>query len=162
MKAAEGKYLIESEKDRGTKFKIKIPLNMAVINGTIVTESGRKFIIPTIYIKEILKDDENINISCQGKKSLIKVRETIYHLIDKKNIFDNKEDDKKSLRDIIIILENENIQKAIKINNVLGRRDILIKNIGEHFSENKNILGGAILEDGNVALILDVESILNK
>lgn len=156
------KIEIESEKDRGTKFKIKIPLNMAVINGTIVTESGRKFIIPTIYIKEILKDDENINISCQGKKSLIKVRETIYHLIDKKNIFDNKEDDKKSLRDIIIILENENIQKAIKINNVLGRRDILIKNIGEHFSENKNILGGAILEDGNVALILDVESILNK
>jgi two-component system chemotaxis sensor kinase CheA len=94
-----------------------------------------------------------------GEDSMVKIRDKIIPLINKASVVgtDNVIDSE----NIIIILENEDKQKAFKVDNVLERREILIKNISDTFIEQKQIMGGAILGDGKVALILDIESILN-
>lgn len=154
-----GKIDIESKAGWGTTFKIKIPINMAVINGTVVEINKKKYVIPTMHIKEIIKNEEKINISRQGKISMVKIRDKIIPLINKASVVGK--DNVTESENIIIILENEDKQKAFKVDNVLERREILIKNISDTFIEQKQIMGGAILGDGKVALILDVESILN-
>ena len=90
---------------------------MAVINGTVVEINRKKYVIPTMHIKEIIKNEEKINISKHGKISMVRIRDKIIPLVNKasvvgtENITENE--------NIIIILENEDKQKAFKVDNVL-------------------------------------------
>ncbi len=151
-----GKIDVESLKEKGTKFTIKVPINMAVINGTVISVSNKKYILPTVYIKEIIKNEDKINYSKMGEDSMVKIRDKLFPLIDKKKIFGSKLE--KSKENIVVILEHEGKQRALKIDDIIERREIVVKEIGDSLTEVKDILGGTILGDGKVALILDVES----
>ncbi len=150
-----GKIETESKIGSGTKFIIKVPINMAVINGTVITVADEKYILPTAYIKEIIKNDENINFSKMGQESMVKIRGMMFNVIDKKMIFGTKL--KESKDNIVVILEYDGKQLALKIDNVIERREVVVKQIGDSLADVKDILGGTILGDGKVALILDVE-----
>ncbi len=152
-----GKVEIISEKDKGTEITLKIPINLAAINGTIVKIGKNNYIIPTIYIKEIIKNEEKYNINVKGKKAMLKVRDKIIPLISGDKIFGSEynEDDKA----IIIVLELEENFKAIKVDDIIGRKEIVVKPLDEEFSDIKFISGASILGDGKVCLILDIENI---
>lgn len=155
-----GKIDIESKSGSGTKFIIKVPINMAVINGTVITVAEKRYILPTSYIKEIIKNEDRINHTKMGKNSMVKIREKIFNVIDKKEIFGSSL--KESEENIVVILEHEERQLAMKIDNIIERREIVVKQIGDSLSDVKDILGGTILGDGKVALILDVESFFKE
>jgi two-component system, chemotaxis family, sensor kinase CheA len=155
-----GKIETVSKIGSGTKFIIKVPINMAVINGTVIIVADEKYILPTSYIKEIIKNDENINFSKMGQESMVKIREKMFNVIDKKMIFGTKL--KESKDNIVVILEYDGKQLALKIDNVIERREVVVKQIGDSLADVKDILGGTILGDGKVALILDVESFFKE
>lgn len=151
-----GKVEIESKKGEGTKFSIKVPINMAVINGTVITANNNRYIIPTSYIKEIIKNEEIINYSKMGENNIIKIRDTMFNIIDNKRVFGKNI--KSDSANIVIVLEHDGKQAALKIDNIIERREVVVKQISEEVAEIPNIIGGTILGDGKVALILDVES----
>lgn len=150
-----GKIEIKNREGYGCKFILKIPINMASMNGTIVEFSGGKYIIPTMYIKEIVKIEPDKWITVKGKKSMIRVRDSIIPVLSVEEIFGESENDEK----IIIILESENRFAALPVNSVSGRSEIVVKSIGEEFKNLNYTSGVSILGDGKVSLILDIENI---
>ncbi|TYQ16666.1 UNVERIFIED_CONTAM: chemotaxis protein histidine kinase CheA [Acetivibrio alkalicellulosi] len=142
---------------QGCEFTLKIPINLAVINGTIVDIAGIRYIIPTLYIKHLLKPEENQWISVKGKREFIKIRDEIIGLIPSHQIFDTKNDEVK--RNMVVVLEVEQNLKAFPVDEVLGRQEVVAKPLNEEFNNLKFASGASILGDGRVSLILDVEEL---
>lgn len=152
-----GKLTVETTEGKGSKFTIRVPKNMTAMNGTVVKICGQKYIIPTNYIKEIFKVDPEEWIHIQGKRSKVKLRDTIINLIPMENFFDTDEHDVDEK--IVVVLEADKVLRALVVTDILERREVVVKSIGDDFSEVKHIFGAAILGDGNASLILDIENL---
>ena len=155
MSKIGGKIEINSIKGQGCTFILKIPVNHAVLNGTIVDIEGSNYIIPTINVKQILQPKEEQWVSVQGTRSMIKVREDIIPLISISELFrTNKKIEEPKL---LVIIELDHKYKALPVRNVIGRQEIVVKPAGDQFSKLKYVSGMSILGDGKVSLILDIE-----
>jgi len=152
-----GKIEIINKPGKGCTFILKIPVNHAVMNGTIVDINGQNYIIPTINLKKIIQPQEEDWISVQGIRSMIRVRDEIIPLINLNKVFGlaNKEDSSK----LIVIIEMDQKFKALPVKNVVGRREIVIKPVSPEFSQLKFVSSMSILGDGKVSLILDIENL---
>ena len=151
-----GKVEMESEVGVGSSFSLKIPINMSMMDGTIVDLSGENYIVPTSFIKEIFKAEEEYWVDVQGKRNMIKIRNEIIPVVNlEKHRFKNNEDD---LR-MFIVFEVDGKTKALPVNNILERREVVVKPLGKEFENIDYLAGASILGDGKVSLILDVEKL---
>jgi len=152
-----GKVEINSEKGKGSTFILKIPVNHAIMNGTVVDIEGSNYIIPTLNIKQIIQPKEDQWVSVQGTLSRIKVRQEIIPIISLSDLFGmSKEHEDPQL---VVILELEQKYRALPVRNVIGRQEIVVKPVGEEFSQLGFVSGMSILGDGKVSLILDIDNI---
>jgi two-component system, chemotaxis family, sensor kinase CheA len=156
-----GKVEINNRLGEGCTFTLKIPINLAVINGTIIDILGVRYIIPTLYIKQILKTEEGQWVNISGNKVMIRIKDEIIPLIPLTKIFGatrgatNYEEQ----AELIVLVEVEQKLKALPVRNVVDRREIVIKPLGSEFSDLDYVSGASILGDGTVALILDIENL---
>ncbi|MFZ5352838.1 MAG: Hpt domain-containing protein [Bacillota bacterium] len=153
-----GKIDIFNKPGYGCSFILKIPINLAVINGTLVDINNSRYILPTLYIKQFFKPREDQWICIQGKKEMIRLRDDIIPLIPIHDILgfeaEQVEDEL-----IIIIVEIEQKLKALPVRAVLGRQEIVAKPLGVDFGNLSFASGASILGDGRVSVILDVEAL---
>ncbi|WP_411680192.1 chemotaxis protein CheW [Clostridium thailandense] len=155
-----GKIDIQNNLGKGCTFIIKIPMNLAVINGTIIEVAGGRYIIPTLFIKEFFIVDDNSWISMKGQRNMLRIRDSIIPVISASKIFDiHEEDDILYNRREIIILELDQKLLAFPVDRIFGRQEIVSKPLDFEFSNINYATGASILGDGNVSLILDAEAI---
>ncbi len=156
-----GKVEVNNRPGQGCTFTLKIPINLAVINGTIIDILGVRYIIPTLYIKQILKPEEGQWVNISGNKVMIRIKDEIIPLIPWTKLFGGSqvavEYDKTA--ELVVLVEVEQKLKALPVRNVVDRREIVIKPLGSEFSELDYVSGASILGDGTVALILDIENL---
>lgn len=155
-----GKVDIEFEKDVGTIFRMKIPINLASVNGTIVKIGGERYIVATSFIKEITQWNKEHVITIAQKEKMLKIRDKIVPILDSSKFFKSKAEKKE--KSLFLILEQDLEQKAILVDEIVGRREIVVKALGEEFSEIKFVSGASILGDGKIALILDIENMFKN
>lgn len=155
LKKLGGKVEIDNHIGKGCSFIVRIPINLALINGTIVRISGERYIIPTLFIREyfILKDEL---ISIQGKKRAIRLRDRVIPLITENLVFGKGNIDPSDKKEILI-LEMENKLLAFPVDRILGRQDLVSKPLDNEIASSEIVSGASILGDGRVSLILDVE-----
>lgn len=149
---AGGKLDIKSELNVGSTFTLEIPVNHAIMNGTIIDLGGQHFIIPTVNVKEILQPREEQWIYTYQRKTMLKVRESIIPIIPSRVLSVYQED-----IPLVLVLESDQEFRALPINNVLNRQEVVVKPVGEEFAGLKYISGMSILGDGKVSLILDID-----
>ncbi|MCX7747372.1 MAG: Hpt domain-containing protein [Clostridia bacterium] len=154
-----GKIDVINKPGEGCSFVLKIPMNLAVMNGTIVSIKEEKYIIPTLYIKQFLKPQENQWISVKGKKSMVRVRDELIPVIPVNEVFGEFDPLNGSMDEMIIIMEVEQQLKALPVRTIYGRQEIVAKPLGKEFSGLNFVSGASILGDGKVSLILDVETL---
>ena len=154
-----GKVEVISQPGKGCTFILKIPINLAVMNGTIVEIMGSHYIIPTLNIKKIFKPEQNQWVSVKGKKTMVRVRDDIVPIIPFNSIPNFKEDCKNDYTNLIVVIELEQKQKALQVGSIVGKQEIVVKSLGYEFSSLDFISGASILGDGRVSLILDVENL---
>jgi two-component system chemotaxis sensor kinase CheA len=152
-----GRLDIKSELGKGSVFTLKIPVNHAIMNGTVIEMLGQQFIVPTLNVKEILQPTENHWISTQQKRTMLRVRENIVPIVPVDLLFSELSKDSKEASPLVLLLESEGEFRAFPITNVLNRQEVVVKPVGEEFSDLKYISGMSILGNGKVSLILDVD-----
>ena len=156
-----GKVEIINNYGKGCSFVLRIPMNLALINGTIVRIGQEKYIIPTLYIKEFFVPEGKDWITMQGKEKAVKIRQNILPLITEEAIFGIANDDTIQ-KDYVIIFEVDKKKIALPVDEVIGRKDIVSKPLSREMATANGIISGAsILGDGQVSLIIDVESLFN-
>ena len=153
-----GKVEIENRKGQGCSFILRIPMNLALINGTIVDLNGERYIIPTLFIKQFFIQPEKDWISIKGKKRAIKLRENIIPIVTEDIIISSAKKSEKE-RNQIIVLEMEKNLLGLPVDNIIGRQEVVSKPLNTELSKSGIFAGASILGDGRVSLILDVEAL---
>lgn len=155
-----GRIEIQNYPDKGCSFILKIPINLAIMNGTVIEINSSKYIIPTLSIKEIFEIKKENWVSIKGKKRMLRIRDNIIPIIPLDQILDTSKENSEEKR-IAIVLENDNVQKGIIVSNIIERREIVAKPLGNEFKSLKFISGVSILGDGRIYLILDIQNLFD-
>ena len=158
VKKVGGKIDIDSRPGQGCRFTLKIPLNLTVMNGTIVDILGGRYIIPTLYIKQFMKPEASQWVNVKNKRSMVRVRDELIPVIAPDKVLGSAYIPREEDENLIIILEVEQKFKAIPVRSVIGRQEIVAKPLDKEFGRLDYASGASVLGDGKISLILDVEA----
>ena len=154
-----GNVEILSEPDKGSIFRISLPLTLAIIAGMLVEVSGELYIIPIANIRRSLKPTPEILNSVMNKAETVKVENNLIPIVrlNKKFNFTPKSENLEDSR--LIVLETTEKQYAIAVDELIGIKNVVVKSLGEKFKDLDGISGATIMGDGKVGLILDVSKL---
>jgi len=154
-----GRIEIESELGKGSVFRIMLPLTLAIIDGMLVKSADETFIIPTLSIIESFRPTEDIVHTAQGKGEFVNLREDILPVVRLANRLGLSDSLPPVTESTLVCVENEGGKFAILVDELVGRQQVVIKSLGKSMSQINEISGGAVMGNGEVALILNVEGI---
>lgn len=155
-----GKVDIQSELDKGSTFILEVPVNHAIMNGTIIQILDQQFVVPTINVKEFLQPKKEQWIFTKNERTMIRVRDNIIPLVPVSTFFKGVKDEENV--PLVMILELEQELRAVPIVNVINRQEVVVKPVSEEFSHLRYISGMSILGTGKVSLILDIDYLFRK
>jgi two-component system chemotaxis sensor kinase CheA len=155
-----GKIEIESEVGKGSVFKIKLPLTMAIIDGLVVRVGQDRFILPTTSVQMALRPAPETISTVHGTGEVMELRGRILPLHRLHRRFNIPADAEKPWDGIVVIIEHSGRTSALLVDEMISKQEVVIKNLGAFMQGLPGVAGGAILGDGNIALILDPASIL--
>jgi len=153
---------IETTKGKGTKFIIRLPLTLSIIQALVVKVSQEYFAIPLNSIREIL----NLNTSAVKQlrnQEAVNYRDALISLVrlDKRlNTILAGESDKQNGSVTLVILSKDEKLFAVKVDELIGQQEIVIKSLGKYLSGIKVLAGATILGDGRVVPILDINHLI--
>lgn len=160
IEALGGIVEVDSTRGKGSKFIIRIPLTLAIIQALLVKIGSEKYAIPLGSIQEI----ENVkpqDIRLVRNQEVILLRDMVIPIVRLGNILgvpDAVPDEEKKSITCVIAKKGEKLS-AFMVDSLIGQQEIVIKSLGKILAGVKYIAGATILGDGNVALILDVNSL---
>ncbi len=155
----QGRIDVESKPGAGTTFILSLPLTLAIIDGMLVRVGSEKYIIPTMAILESFKPGPDDCHTVNNMGEMVMVRGNLLPLIRIDDVFNVPGEAEKPENGLVVVVENNNVQKGLLLDELLGKDEFVIKNLGESIKGVKGLAGGTILGDGRVGLILDVAGI---
>ena len=158
----KGKMDISTTLGKGSSFKIVLPLTLAIIDGMIVSINDETFIIPTLTVVESFSPDMKNVSSVQHKEEFIDFRGDVLPIVHLNRLLNLEGEEKEDKDSVFICIEHERGRFILRVDSLLGRQQVVVKSMGKFLNFVKEIVGGAILGDGKIALILNVEEIRVK
>jgi two-component system, chemotaxis family, sensor kinase CheA len=155
-----GKIEISSEVGRGSTFKIKLPLTMAIIDGLVVRVGTDKFILPSTSVQMAMRPTRESITTVHGTGEVLELRGKILPLHRLHRRFGIPADSERPWEGIVVIVEHSGRVSALLVDEMVSKQEVVIKNLGAFMQGLPGVSGGAILGDGNIALILDPASLL--
>jgi len=155
-----GKIEIDSEVGKGSTFKIKLPLTMAIIDGLVVRVGADRFILPSTSVQMALRPAREAITTVHGQGEVLELRGRILPLHRLHQRFGISGDAQQPWDGILVIIEHSGRVSALLVDEMVSKQEVVIKNLGALMQGLPGIAGGAILGDGNIALILDPGTLL--
>lgn len=153
-----GAVEVETEKDVGSKFIIRLPLTLAIIQALLVVIGEEKYAIPLNSTKEIIKITPE-QIKMIQNQEVILLRNMVVPIVRLNKVLEVSEHDEEKKNMTVVIVKKGEKTSGFLVDSLIGQREVVIKSLGKLLSGVKYIAGATILGDGNVALILDVNSL---
>ena len=160
IEALRGKIEIRSTKGEGTTFTIRMPLTLAIIDGQIVKVGSQRYIIPINSIIQSLRPTHNQLSSVQGTGEMLMERGQIIPMVRMHDMFNVEPKTKDPTQSLLVIVEEDSKQCCLLVDELLGQKQVVIKNLGDGLGKIKGISGGAIMGDGKISLILDIPGLI--
>lgn len=151
-----GSITVSSQRGSGTRFRIRLPLTLAIIQALLFTVSGRDFALPLANIAETLAASQHRSDFLHGSK-VIRLREKIIPLVDMAEFF-NLPAQANGNRYVLVVSDGANLM-GLQVDSLIGKREIVIKPLGTFFAENRELAGVTLLGDGAIVPILDAAGI---
>lgn len=145
--------------EEGSTFIIRLPLTLAIIQVLMIELGEEKYAIPLGSIQTI-EDVNYSEIKYVQTKEVINLRGSVIPLIRLEKILDVKPREEKPESLTVVIVAKGDRLAGLVVDGLIGQQEIVIKSIGKYINNNKIIGGATILGDGEVALILDVNTLV--
>ncbi len=155
--ALGGNVEIVTELGKGSRFIVRLPLTLAIIQALMVNISSEKYAIPLNNIQNI----ENIHhdeIKQVQNQEVIVLRNQVIPVVRLDSILELPSTDNEDL--IVVIVKKSEKQVGFVVDSLIGQQEIVIKPLGKYLNNIHMIAGATILGNGEVALILDINTLV--
>jgi len=153
-----GSVIVTSQPETGTKFSIRLPLTLAIIQGLLVRVGVEVYSIPIASVVESHRVQAN-EISTIDNYEVFNVRNEVISVLRLSRLFGIKNTDE-SEYSFIVIVGTADKKIGVMVDALIGEEDVVIKPLRDQFTNSPGIAGASILGDGSVSLIIDVTQLL--
>lgn len=154
-----GRVEIQTEPGRGSTFFLKLPLTLAILEGLIVGVGMERYILPLFAVREMMRPAKGQVYTVQDKGEMAMVRGRLLPLVRLYRRFDIAPKTEEPAQALLIVAEAANRVFCLMVDELIGKQEVVIKNLGSLLRDTPGIAGGAILGDGRVGLIVDLDRI---
>jgi len=160
IEALHGQVEIQSEVGKGSVFRMRLPLTLAIIDGMVVRVGGERYVIPTVSIIRSIKPDPKDLSTVLNQGEMLSLQGELIPLFRLADLFDIKGAQDDPNQGLVVVIEDNGRKAGLLVDELVGRQQIVIKTLGEAMRDIPGISGGAIMPDGRVGLILDVDGLV--
>jgi two-component system chemotaxis sensor kinase CheA len=158
VESLSGEVTVKTKLGEGSTWVIRLPLTLAIIQALMVVIGNEKYAIPLDSIQSI-EDINPADLKLVENKEVINLRGSVLPLIRLNEVLDT-ESTRSPDEDMVVVIARKGDQLAgLVIDELMGQQEIVIKPLGKYTNKCKLISGATILGDGEIALILDTNSI---
>ncbi len=154
-----GMVEVESKPGTGSKFSIRLPLTLAIIQALLVNIGKESYAIPLNSIKEIITIEHSMVKNVQNREVVLLRGEILPLTRLAKELEVEGESVEREQMTIVVVRKGERLAGMV-VDGLIGQQEIVIKSLGKYLSGIRYIAGATILGDGRVSLILDTNPFL--
>jgi two-component system chemotaxis sensor kinase CheA len=155
-----GRIEIRSAAGKGSTFLLRVPLTLAIIDGLIVGVGAERYIMPINSVREMLRPTPDMIFTMEGRSEMAMVRGELLPIVRLGQRFGIEGARQNPAEALFVVVESQGKRFCLLVDEMIGKQEVVIKSLGETFRQVAGISGGAILGDGRVGLILDVNGVL--
>ncbi|TKX28353.1 hybrid sensor histidine kinase/response regulator [Campylobacter sp. MIT 12-5580] len=151
---------IDSEFGKGSVFKLKIPLTLAIIQSLLVGTQEEYYAIPLASVLETVRVPIDSIYTIEGK-NVLRLRDEVLSLVRLSDVFGVKQILESESQTYVVVIGVAESKLGIIVDTLVGQEEIVIKSMGDYLQNIQGIAGATIRGDGRVTLIIDVGVMMN-
>lgn len=162
IRALGGTIEVHNQPGTGSRFTVRLPLTLAILDGQSVQVGQEIYIVPLISIIESLVIVPQQVKSVAGAGRVYRLREEYIPIVNLAEVFGVAAAGHDRLEEgLLVVVESEGRKIALQVDDLLGQQQVVIKSLETNFRQVAGLSGATILGDGTVALILDISGLIN-
>ncbi len=159
----KGQVFLDTQKGKGTKFTLVLPLTIAIIQVLLVKVQGMLFSLPMSSISECVKVKSDEVSTIEGRMA-VQIREQFVPLVRLDKVLglpplrDEESMDKKEW--LVVIATTLDRRIGFIVDEIVGEEEVFVKSLGKHLGKVKNVSGAIIMPNGEVVVVLDMADVV--
>jgi len=161
LEQVHGRVEIQSEPGKFTKFIIKLPLTLAIIEGFVTIVGASKYIFPFNVIEEIVVfEKSNLQKAENSSESILYHRDMHIPVIFAGDVFKEIAGKKDNDRLLSLIFSFDQFKYCVVVDAIVGKQEIVVKSLGSLFHDYPYFSGGTIFGDGSIGFVVDLQGFI--
>jgi len=160
VKELGGKVELRTERGKGSRFVITLPLTLAIVDGQSVAVGSETYIVPLISIVESMQLKTSNVSRLSGRGEVFSFRGDYLPIIRLHELYGVEPHTRNLHEGLVVVAEGEGRRVGLFVDDLLGQQQVVIKSLEANYGHVEGVSGATILGDGSVALILDVPGII--
>lgn len=161
IRSLGGSLEVWSKPGEGSKFTIRLPLTLAILDGQTVAVGDEDYIIPLISILESIQLKPDMLNVVVGKGETFKLRNEHLPIIRLHDVFGGKPSTTNLVEGLLVVVESDGRKIGLFVDELKGQQQVVIKSLEVNYKRIEGISGATILGDGSVALIIDIPGLVS-
>ncbi len=157
VEGMRGRVTVASTPGQGTTFRMVLPLTLAIIDGMLIACGSEKYIVPSLAIVESLRPTPEMLAVMGGRGEIINVRGEILPLLRLHRLMELEGEEREPTESHVMVVEGLGRKVGLVVDDVISQQQVVIKPLGAGLGDTEYLSGAAILSDGRVGLILNVD-----
>jgi two-component system chemotaxis sensor kinase CheA len=159
IEALRGTIRLNSDPGKGLQVDIRLPLTLAIIDGFLVGVGKSKFVLPLEAVVEVIESGgEHVKVDAAGRHCL-ELRGQVLPVVRLRTLYSVESSNPERVS--VVVVNSGRGKYGIEVEVLLGQNQTVIKPLGRLFKTLRGISGSSVLGSGEVALILDVGSLMD-
>ena len=160
--ALKGRIDVESRPGRGTRFRLRLPLTLALTEAMLVRVGAERFLVPTSVIERCFRPAPGTLHSVAGAGELVTADGEPFPLLRLHQCFDVSGAITDPAAATLLLVRVEGRRTVLMADAIVGQRQIVVRSLGRGLGRIRGICGASVLGDGRVALVLDTRDLLTE
>lgn len=156
-----GTIELQSRRDQGSRFTIRLPLTLAILDGQLVRIGEHIYVVPLVSIYESLQVTEDRINRFNDEYELIRLRDEYVPVVKVHREFGHQARASDIKDGLVMVVDNSNEKVGLLVDELLAQQQVVIKNLEDNYTRIPGISGATILGNGTVALIIDVAGLVS-